>query len=157
MKKKNKHTVNRKEWLAKLGASVESSLFLYLKFSPLLLLCFIFANLPTFVTTPVICFESPAVLSSCCIPTLVCHSKPTAISMSRYLQALVSRLRYLAVLLSCYMLTFAALEALFLPSHVSIFCCGISCLLLSLLVLSTPLLLGSFSFKIFKKILLNKS
>lgn len=135
MKKKNKHAVNRKEWLAKLGASVESSLFLYLKFSPLLLLCFIFANLPTFVTTPVICFESPAVLSSCCIPTLVCHSKPTAILMSRYLQALVSCPRYLAVLLSCYMLTFAALEALFLPSHVSIFvaefhvfCCHFLCL-----------------------------
>ena len=146
VKKKNKSAVKRKERLAKLRALVGSPLSTCPKSSSLLSLCLIptpmsalmSALLPSLITTPIpapiFCSESPAVLSSCRIP------------------ALVSRLGFSAVMLSCCLPVLAGSADLSSFCHTPVFCCRIPALLLPLpSVLSPPFILESSPFRTFKR------
>lgn len=157
VKKKNKCMAIKKEQLAKLHAPIRSPLSICPKSSPLLLPSSMPTPMPAPVTTPVSCPESPAVLSSYCVPTPVsCPGSPAVLSSCRMpalvsrpgsptvlssccLPAPISRLGSLAVSSSCYMPAPIAFATLSLPHHTPVSCCRISALLLPLFLLGLPL------------------
>lgn len=92
----------------------------------------------TFITIPVSCFQSFAILLFSRIPIFV------------------SCFKSFTILLTDYMSTLAAFIALFLSYYIFISYCRISVFLLPLLVLSPLLPIESLLFKIFKQFLLDE-
>lgn len=91
------------------------------------------------------------------VTTLVFRSESSIVLSSSHIPALISRFGSSAVLSSYYIFALAASAALSLPCHAFASCCGISALLLPLLLLGPPLLLRSSPLKTFQQFLLDES
>lgn len=121
------------------------------------------------IPTPVSRPESPTISSSCYLPALISYPGSSAVLSSHRIPVPISCLGSPAaptsqhvpapfpclgspiVLLSYYILTPAASAALFLSHYTFISCCGISAILLPLLVFCLPLFLISSSLRTFKQ------